>query len=168
MTCSLVRNPGEKCRQNNAFQLQVKAFLSIISDTHNLTLAAANATTPLPNLTGLPSTTRRARGSGANGPGPNGPGPNGPGPNGPGPNGPGPIPHGPGPGPPGPPPGSFDAVGCSDAGYKVTGELINQGLSTAVAQLSYDNSLFSYVGCRCAPGYDNVYSVDATGQTCNV
>ncbi len=31
--------------------------------------------------------------------------------------------------------------------------------------LSYDFGLFSYAGCRCNAGYDNIYTVDDTGNT---
>ena len=106
--------------------LQVQAFLSILSDTRNLTFALANATTTLPILVAQANTALRPReqrpypnGPGPNGPGPGGPGPggpNGPGPGGPGPNGPGP--NGPGGMPPGPGPfggpGMFDAQGCAE------------------------------------------------------
>ncbi len=30
--------------------------------------------------------------------------------------------------------------------------------------VSYDFGLFSYVGCRCDAGYDNMYNVDSTGE----
>lgn len=65
--------------------------------------------------------------------------------------------------PPRGPPPNFEAFGCSDDGFKVTGQLLKQGFSTAVPQMGYDEGLFSYVGCRCNDGYDNIYSIDSTG-----
>ena len=38
------------------------------------------------------------------------------------------------------------------------------GFATAVGTVTYDFALFSYVGCRCNPGYDNIYSVDDAGK----
>ncbi len=117
--------------------LQLKTFLGILTDTHNLTLATANATADVLSLVGLQ--------------------PNGPGLSRAGPNSPRPI---------GPPqsPRAFEAFGCSGGGYLMTGGLVNQGLSTAVTQAGYDNSLFSYAGCRCNAGYDNVYNLSDTGR----
>ena len=65
----------------------------------------------------------------------------------------------------GPPmsPGVFEAMSCSVDSLGMTGGLVNQGLSSAVIHMGYDYSLFSYVGCRCNAGYDNVYSLNATG-----
>ena len=34
--------------------------------------------------------------------------------------------------------------------------------------LAYDFSLYSYVGCRCSNGYDNVYSINQRTGTCQV
>jgi len=34
-----------------------------------------------------------------------------------------------------------------------------------VGALGYDFGLFSYAGCRCNAGYDNIYTVDDTGDT---
>lgn len=66
--------------------------------------------------------------------------------------------------PPRAPPANFEAFGCSDEGFKVTGKLMKQGFSTAVPEMGYDERLFSFVGCRCNAGYDNVYTIGPTGD----
>ena len=128
--------------------MQLQNFLEIIDATHNLTLATINATANNPTLAA--GTPRVGLGSRGPGPGPVGPGGSG------GPGGPG------GPPPRGPPP-NFEAFGCSDEGFKLTGQLMQQGFSTAVPQMGYNEGLFSFVGCRCDAGYDNVYSIDSSG-----
>lgn len=133
--------------------VQVQTFVNVISATRNLTQALSNASADLFVTEGLFPMASHPRGSGPGRPGPRGNRPIGP--NSPGPNGPGPG---------GPPPGMFAAEGCSEGGFKLTGKLANQGLNTAVPQLSYDNALFSYVGCRCAAGYDNVYNLEPSGK----
>ncbi|KAA6421082.1 MAG: serine threonine kinase [Trebouxia sp. A1-2] len=40
----------------------------------------------------------------------------------------------------------------------------NTTTNGVVGVLSYDFGLFSYVGCRCNAGYDNIYTVDGTGR----
>ena len=47
----------------------------------------------------------------------------------------------------------------SDDSFSVDG-----GLGRDDVTIDYDQSLFSYVGCRCASGYDNIYTFDATGN----
>ena len=114
--------------------VQLQTFLGILTETHSLTLATANVTAGAPALLGLP------------------------------PRGPGPPPKF-GPDAEGPPmsPGAFEAMSCSVDSLGASGGLVNQGLSSAVIHMGYDYSLFSYVGCRCNAGYDNVYSLNATG-----
>ena len=148
--------------------MQLQTFLGIIDATKNLTLATLNATanTPAmegPRVSGLTASIEGGPG-GPGGGGPGGPGGGGPwGPGGGGPGGPG----GGGPGrggqPPRGPPPHFEAFGCSDEGFKTTSNLMKQGFSTAVTTTGYDESLFSFVGCRCAVGYDNIYTIGATG-----
>lgn len=125
--------------------LQLQTFLGIINATQNLTLATLNVTANSPALVGprVPGLTDSSRGR---------PGP----------------PRGGGsggglPGPRGPPP-RFEAVGCSDDGFRTTGQLKKQGLSAAVSVMGYDEGLFSFVGCRCNAGYDNVYTISKTGM----
>ena len=40
---------------------------------------------------------------------------------------------------------------------------VNGGLGRKDVVLDYDQALYSYVGCRCTSGYDNVYLLDASG-----
>ena len=47
------------------------------------------------------------------------------------------------------------------------GQLPSQGLSTADSAMGYDEDLFSFVGCRCIAGYDNVYTISETGALLN-
>ena len=42
------------------------------------------------------------------------------------------------------------------------------GLGRDDVTLEYDEGLFSFVGCRCMIGYDNVYRFDATGEPATV
>ena len=37
------------------------------------------------------------------------------------------------------------------------------GVATADPTLKYDFGLFSYVGCRCNAGFDNIYTVGSAG-----
>ncbi len=63
------------------------------------------------------------------------------------------------------PPGASEAMGCSESSSGVTGNLVSPGLSPAVLNTGYDNSIFSYVGCRCNAGYDNIYTLNDTGTS---
>ena len=156
--------------------MQLQNFLGIIDATKNLTLATLNVTANTPALQGPPelgqigSIEGSPGGPGGGGPGgPGGGGPGGPGgggPGGPGGGGPG-GPGGGWPGRSGPPPRGppplFEAFGCSGEGFKRTSNLMKQGFSTAVTTMGYDASLFSFVGCRCNAGYDNIYTIGETG-----
>jgi len=64
-----------------------------------------------------------------------------------------------------PPPSISEAMGCSEGPPGMTGGLVSQGLSPAVLHTGYDNSIFSYVGCRCNAGYDNIYTLNNTGRS---
>ena len=125
--------------------VQLQTFLGIINATQNLTLAMLNVTANSPALVGprVPGLTDSIRGR------PGSPSRGG----------------GPGGGPPGPrgPPPRFEAIGCSDDRFRTTGQLKKQGLSAAVSVMGYDEGLFSFVGCRCNAGYDNVYTISKTG-----
>ena len=39
------------------------------------------------------------------------------------------------------------------------------GLGRNDVTLDYDKALYSYAGCRCIDGYDNVYTFEATGRS---
>ena len=134
------------------YAVQLHTFLGIIDATKNLTLATLNATANTPALEGPPVLGLTASIGGGPG-GPGGGGPEGPGGGGPGRS-----------GPPfrGPPP-QFEALGCSDQGFRSTSDLMNQGFNRAVATTGYDESLFSFVGCRCDAGYNNIYTIGETG-----
>ena len=54
---------------------------------------------------------------------------------------------------------SATACPSGDSGAQVT------SVPTSYTALNYDFALFSYVGCRCNAGYDNIYSVDSQGMT---
>ncbi len=56
-------------------------------------------------------------------------------------------------------------TGCSESSSGITESLVSQGLSPAVLTTGYDNSIFSYVGCRCNAGYDNIYTLNSTGRS---
>lgn len=120
--------------------MQLQIFLGILADTHNLTLATLNVSSSVP-----PVSPERP--------------PEGP------PEGPEGAPEG----PKGPPegsgvvPGPFEAVGCNEGVLGQAGNAASRGLATATPQMGYDISLFSYVGCRCNAGYDNVYTLTDTG-----
>ena len=64
-----------------------------------------------------------------------------------------------------PPSSISEAMGCSEGPPGMTGGLVSQGLSPAVLHTGYDNSIFSYVGCRCNAGYDNIYTLNNTGRS---
>ena len=134
------------------YAVQLQSFLGIIDATKNLTLATLNATANTPALEGSPVSGMIGSSEGSPG-GPGGVGPGGPGGGGPGRDGP----------PPRGPPPQFEAFGCSDEGFKATSNLMKQGFSTAVTTMGYDESLFSFVGCRCDAGYDNIYTISETG-----
>ena len=91
--------------------------------------------------------------SGGGGGGPGGGGGGGPG-------------GGPGGLPPGglPPPEPIPTQGCSSNGVRDTGAMPGPGLGNPQDQIDYDDSFFSFVGCRCNSGYDNVYTIDTTGS----
>ena len=40
----------------------------------------------------------------------------------------------------------------------------DQGLGIDDVHIDYDDGLYSYAGCRCAAGYDNIYTFDETGN----
>lgn len=42
---------------------------------------------------------------------------------------------------------------------------VDDGLGRDDIILDYDQSFVSFVGCRCLPGYDNVYTFDAEGKS---
>ena len=140
--------------------MQLQNFLGIIDATKNLTLATLNATANTPALKDppVPGLIGSIEGS-PDGPGEGGPGgPNGVDPGGSGGGGPAwgaPPPRG--------TPPQFEAFGCSGGGFKSTSNLMKQGFSTAVTTMGYDESLFSFVGCRCNAGYDNIYTISETG-----
>ncbi len=119
--------------------MQLQAFLGILSDTGNLTLATTNVTgttamltgsapgvaDPFANVGSVPSSQYVD----------------------------------------GTPSGTSEATGCSDSSSGITGSLISQGLSPSVLTTGYDNSIFSYVGCRCNAGYNNIYTLKDTGRS---
>ena len=41
---------------------------------------------------------------------------------------------------------------------------VDGGLGRDDVTIDYDQTLFSYVGCRCSQGFDNVYTFDDTGR----
>lgn len=41
---------------------------------------------------------------------------------------------------------------------------VDSGLGRDDVEMAYDNALFSYAGCRCISGYDNIYTFDASGK----
>ena len=55
------------------------------------------------------------------------------------------------------------STGCSRQGPDTTDDPTEQALGSAVGQSAYDKGLFSYVGCRCNRGFDNVYTLAETG-----
>ena len=57
---------------------------------------------------------------------------------------------------------SFTSATACPSGY--SGAQVT-GVPTSYTALNYDFALFSYVGCRCNAGYDNIYSVDSQGMT---
>ncbi|DBA84440.1 TPA: hypothetical protein ACH3X1_006072 [Trebouxia sp. C0004] len=50
----------------------------------------------------------------------------------------------------------------TDAATQIPSMTTNGSLN--LGALSYDFGLFSYAGCRCNAGYDNIYSIDGTGR----
>ena len=48
----------------------------------------------------------------------------------------------------------------ADTSYSVDG-----GLGRDDVVIDYNNNFYSYAGCRCLPGFDNVYTFDATGSS---
>ena len=132
--------------------MQLQTFLGIIDATHNLTLATVNATANNPALAGPTLVTVGPEGTGLRGRTGGSPGGLGGG-----------GPRGPGRPPPWGPPPQFEAFGCSADGFTMTGKLNKQGFHAAVSMAGYDQGLFSFVGCRCDPGYDNIYLIGETG-----
>lgn len=53
----------------------------------------------------------------------------------------------------------------SDGPTSGTAFSIDGGLGRDDVTIDYDSSFFSFVGCRCTTGYDNVYTVDAEGAS---
>ena len=119
--------------------MQLQIFLGILSDTGNLTLATANVTATTAMLKGPPPGVTDPYAH--VGPDPNNQSVDAT------------------------PPGTSKAIGCSEGSPRMTGSLVSQGLSQAVMNTGYDNSIFSYVGCRCNAGYDNIYTLNDTGTS---
>lgn len=61
-------------------------------------------------------------------------------------------------------PDPLPAQGCPVDGFQELGIPPSPSLGREQNQIDYDDSFYSFVGCRCEPGYDNVYTVDATGM----
>ncbi len=119
--------------------MQLQTFLGILSDTGNLTLATTNVTGTSATLTGASPGVAYPSANVASVPNSQCVGATAA--------------------------GASEAMGCSDSSSGVTGSLVSQGLSSAVLTTGYDNSIFSYVGCRCNAGYDNIYSLNDTGRS---
>lgn len=57
------------------------------------------------------------------------------------------------------------AEGCeSDGPNSDTSYSVDGGLGRDDVILTVDNEFFSYAGCRCSAGYDNIYDFDGTGR----
>lgn len=53
--------------------------------------------------------------------------------------------------------------GCPADGFQDMGATPGPGLGRPPSQVDIDDSFYSFVGCRCEAGYDNVYTVDNAG-----
>lgn len=58
------------------------------------------------------------------------------------------------------------AVACGSDDSSSEAFSVHGGLGRDDVTIDYDKSLFSYVGCRCQSGYDNIYTFDEAGTAC--